>query len=547
MGTRGDPSPGGCRAGRASAMFPLDAEISRATALVVDGNPTTRSVLCGMLREFGLGKVQQASRVQDARRMLEHRRFDIVVCEYHFDGDPMTGQDLIDDLRLAQLMPLSTIFVMISSERSYTSVAEAAEAAMDAYILKPHTQQTLRERLQAARQRKLTLRDIIEKIEKEAFAEAADLCQQRFEAKAACWLQAARIGAELYLRLAQPVRAQQLFEAVLASRALPWAKLGLARSQSEQGGLASARRTLESLVAEQPGYTDAYDVMGRVLVEQGEYEEAHQSFRRACELTPNNVGRLQKLGMLAYMQGHFDEAAEALGRAQSLGGGSRSFDLQSQVLLATLSFEREDLRGVERALEALCLARTDQPESPRLRRFEATVRLLHALLRRQPAEAVQLMRQGFDELLAPDFEFEAAGNLLMALAQMLRFEVKLDSAEHQVGILARRFAVSKTTCELLCRMAQAHPPFQAQVREAYARTCALAEEAVSHTVAGRPREAVAALLAEGERSFNSKLLDLAGMTLQRHAGQIPDALELGARVEALRRSHCSYGVQVKMG
>ena len=47
-------------------------------ALVIDSNPTSRSILMNMLRDIGVGQVSQTSRVTDARRELETREFDIV-------------------------------------------------------------------------------------------------------------------------------------------------------------------------------------------------------------------------------------------------------------------------------------------------------------------------------------------------------------------------------------------------------------------------------------------------------------------------------------
>ena len=76
----------------------LDAEIGAAVALVIDGNPASRSVLVAMLRDAGVGNVVQAARAPDARHLLEHRYFDIVLCEFHFDRDSMSGQELMDDL-----------------------------------------------------------------------------------------------------------------------------------------------------------------------------------------------------------------------------------------------------------------------------------------------------------------------------------------------------------------------------------------------------------------------------------------------------------------
>ncbi|MCK6415457.1 MAG: hypothetical protein L6Q63_07880, partial [Giesbergeria sp.] len=81
-------------------------------ALVVDGNVTSRSLLSAQLRDYGVTKVVQCSRVQDARIRLEHTVFDYVLCDQYFHDTQSTGQTLLDDLRRAQLLPFSTVFFM---------------------------------------------------------------------------------------------------------------------------------------------------------------------------------------------------------------------------------------------------------------------------------------------------------------------------------------------------------------------------------------------------------------------------------------------------
>ena len=515
-------------------------------ALVVDGNPASRTALITMLRDFGFGTVLHTGRAQDARRMLEHRHFDLVICENHFENQPVSGQDLMDDLRLAQLLPLSTVVVMISCEAGYDKVAEAAEAALDAYLVKPHTEQALLERVLQAFQRKAALAEIIELVEHGAHLEAAELCEARCAKQGPNWLNAARIGAELRLRLGQPQAAQALFEAILATHALPWARLGIARTQYQTGGVTHARRTLESLLNDQPGYTDAYDVMGRVLLDQGEPDKALCSLRTASALTPGSVSRLLKLGLLAFYHGDPKEAAETLKSAATLGLHSKGFDLQGLVLLGTLQFDRGDLRGLTQSLGALSAAREAQPQSPRLRRFENALTTFQLLLERQVPEAVRLVQAALQELKDPDYEFEAACNLLSTLARLLAREVKLDELPERLSILADRFAVSHTTCDLLCRAAQGKQEFESVIRMRYAKISEHAERAVSHTVAGEPRQAVMTLLGHAELSLNAKLLDLALNTLQRHRAGIVESDELLGRAEALKVRFRSYGTQVSL-
>ncbi|MDL2339460.1 MAG: response regulator, partial [Pseudomonadota bacterium] len=216
---------------------------------MIDSNPTSRSTLINMLRGIGVGHVTQTSRVVDARQQLENKVFDIVICDYHFDNSPISGQELLDDLRRAQLLPYSTVFVMVTGECSYVKVAEAAESALDSYLLKPHTASALEERVLQARYRKKVLKSIFKAIEASEYEQAAKMCMDRFDAREEFWLYAARIGAELFLRINDHVSAKTLYAAVHESKALPWAKLGLARAEVESGQLPKATRILESLLA----------------------------------------------------------------------------------------------------------------------------------------------------------------------------------------------------------------------------------------------------------------------------------------------------------
>jgi CheY-like chemotaxis protein len=294
------PAAGHAIAWKPFDMMPLDRDIDRAHALVIDGNPTSRSIIASQLRELGVGNVTQASRLADGRRRLEAKRYDIVVCEQQFPGDNQSGQELLDDLRRAQLLPYATVFIMITGEARYEHVAEAAESALDSYLLKPYSAATLAERLRQARHRKRSLGQIFAAIEADDFEQAAALCQARFEQRGDYWLYAARIGAELLLRVGRHAEAQQLYGAIIEAKAVPWAKLGVARAQADAGQVSSARRTLESLISADPAYADAYDVMGRVQIEQGQFDEALATYRMAATMTPGSIARLQKQGMLAF-------------------------------------------------------------------------------------------------------------------------------------------------------------------------------------------------------------------------------------------------------
>ncbi|MET0333234.1 MAG: tetratricopeptide repeat protein [Rhizobacter sp.] len=525
----------------------LDRDIADCKALVVDGNPTSRSILASQLREFGVGTVVQCGRIKDARKQLEARPFDVVLCEHRFDAeDPgYTAQHLLDDLRKAQLLPFSTVFIIVTGEASYTMVADAAESALDSYLLKPHTATSLGERLMQARKRKKVLSDIFTAIEQGDFDTATRLCLARFASRAQYWLYAARIGSELLLRQGMHDEAKKLCEAVLETGALPWARLGIARAQIDANQPSQALRTLETLIGDHPTHVDAYDVMGRVQVEQGSLSEALDTYRKASALTPSSITRLQKHGMLAFFMGDKDEAAKMLDRAATLGISSKMFDFQSLVLLAFARFQQRDSKGLQRCHDNLHHALERAPQSRRLQRFASIVSALNLMLQKQVAAVVAEVRELFKNLKEPGLDIEAACNLLALISQLTAGEIQLDGSDGWVDTLGLRFASSRGLTELLAGAASAHPPFAERVRQANLRISEMAEQAVTHTVQGNHRTAVLALLAHSERTLNAKLIDMARMTLQRHGTRIDDAETLSQSADALRDRY-AVGVSAAM-
>lgn len=515
--------------------LPIYPDVDKCRALVVDANPTSRSLLTGMLRDMGVGHVVQTSRVQDAQRAVENRVFDVILCDYHFDNSPMSGRDLLDELRRANILPYSTVFVMVTGEASYALVAEAAESALDSYLLKPHASTALAQRLIQARHRKLALKDVFEAIEAEQFEAAARLCLARFEARGEYWLYAARIGAELFIRIGQLGAARSLFEAVQRDNPVPWARLGLARADMEAGQWRSAQAKLETLVKDQPGYADALDVLGAVHTEQGDLERAIQVRRQAAETTPNNVGRLQQYGQLAYACGRADQAAQALQRSARIGLGSKMFDPQTLVMLGFMAFDAVDRKAFRQNRERLVDVVARQGDGRRGRRFVQFIAALDALLAGTPGPCVDEVEDIATELRSPAFDLEAASHLLALLARMQSSQCLPAAATTWVQTIAQRFCTSKATSDLLCTAARGDPGMTTAIQAAQADVTRLAEQAMGFSVKGDPAAAVRSLIESGAETLNAKLIDLAALLLEQHAAKLAAHSSFGVDVAELKK------------
>ena len=522
-------------------------DLSTSLALVIDPNPTSRSILISQLRDFGMGTVVQAARLVDARRQLEYRKFDVVLCELHFPTESMTGQDLLDDLRRNQLLPFSTVFIMVTGEATYAKVAEAAESALDGYLLKPHKATQLGERLRQARIRKLSLQEIFSAIEAEDFEGAARLCLHRFETRGLFWLYAARVGAELMLRTGQYDQAQKLYQAVVEAKTLPWAKLGVARSLLDEGQTARAVSTLENLISEDPNYADAYDVMGRAQFEQGKFDAALATFKMASTLTPASISRLQNLGMMSYYAGDRKEAEKILDRTARLGLDSKMFDCQTLVLLAFSRLESGDRKGLQRCRDDFARLLERNPDNQRQQRLAGIVDALQLIEKSQYAQVLQVVRSLFARVKDPAFDFESATNLIALLAQLAHKAIQLDEVDGVVDALGLRFAGTRALAELLAGAATVHPDYAARIHTAHAHILKLAENALSLSMGGDPKAAVKELLAHGASTLSGKLIETAYLVLHRYADKVTDAKELTDQVHELRSRFSTQIIRAGLG
>ena len=528
-------------------MFVSPNQLHDATALVIEGNPQSRAILVSQLRELGLGTVAQCSRLSDARRKLEVAAFDVVICEQFFERESSSGQDLLDDLRRNQLLPFYTVFVMITAEASYSKVAEAAESALDAYLLKPHTGAKLYDRILQARLRKRALHDIFTAIDAQDFELASNLCMERFESRKPFWLYAARIGAELLLRNGRVADAQALYEAVIDAKTLPWARLGVARAQLEAGQTTRAVGTLESLIQDDAGYVDAYDVMGRAQFELGNFQNALSTFKMATTLTPASISRLLKHGMLAYFTGERSEGLELLDRATRIGLDSKMFDPQAVVLIAFARLDNNDQRGLARCVDQLTRLHERAWEPERPKRLLGIAQTLAALQANQTSQVLNDVRDMVRGIYDPGFDFEAACNLLGLLTRLAARSTPIEDMTSPVDAMGMRFCTSRAMTELLACAATGNADFSERIRKGHTQILKITEQAMTLTLKGNPQGTVVQLLTESERTLNAKLVESAYQVLQRYTERIPNADELRERIDGLRARFDTGAPHARLG
>lgn len=528
-------------------MLPLKPRFGATTrALVVDGHSQTRNLLASHLRILGLGEVVPCARAAEALREVAEAGFDLILCEYLL-ADGSMCQELIERLRRSGTLSLRTLVIVVAERASYDMVAELAESAVDGFVIRPYSQGGLEDQLKSAHLRKKGLSPIFDAIESGHDAAALDLCVQMIERRSALWTSAARLGAELALRLNRTRQAAELFDSVLAVRAVPWAKLGLSRPLSSPGDMAlsgASPSTIDKLFSSNPQFADSYEVLGKLHADEGNLSAALAAYKQASQVTPSSVQRAQRLGVLAFYAGDPAAAQEALDRAAALGERSAHFDPQTLLLLALLNFRRSDgaaLQGCRLRAEQLLTAASVQAAShqdlQRTKRIAGSICALDDALQGRLTDAATQVTALAEGIGAPAFEIESATHLLTLLAALHGAAQPVHDSEQWVRRLGLRFCVGRQATDLLAQACQDHAPFVATVRRAHGEIGDMAQRALSQALAGDPQLAVQRLLDNAEATQNTKLLQSAAATLRRYREHIVLSAELQVRWDALQ-AHC---------
>lgn len=511
----------------------MESDLHLARALVVERDAALCHEQAQQLHALGVGQVSESHGVRDARLTLEREYFDIVVCSREFGAGEDSGQDLLDELRRERLLPYSTVFMMVSDRPPYHQVVEAAEAALDGILVRPFGTPALGQRLAEARQRKRELADVLRALDAGEAEAALSHALRRFSQRAPYWVYCGRVAAELLLVLKRADAAAKLFAKLVQERPVAWTRLGLARAHFAAGDVLGARRELQLLLQQEPHNADAHDLLGRIHVEQCEFDDALTAYRQSSALTPGCLLRQQHAGGLAFYQGQGDEALRHFESALAMGVKSRLFDALSLLMMAMLRFDRGDLMGLAAARDHLRRFRERYPGSARLERMLwCADALLNA--RSQGMEAAApLLLAVCEQAARDDFDLEGAAMLLALLRRLHGAFSHARSHERLVQDLGRRFATSKAITEMLVAAAGRASAAAVLLQSSYAEVSGAAESAMERVMHGAASEAVSDLLDKGESWRNTRLLELAHSLIRRHADQLRDPETAAELAQAL--------------
>ena len=284
--------------------------LTQSNVLVIDDFQGMRTMLREFVKAMGSTKIDTAANGREAMNYLRSNSYDIVICDFNL-GPGQNGQQVLDEARLFDYIGVSTIWVMVTAEKTTDMVMGAVEAKPDDYLLKPISQLLLETRLEKLMLRKQSLSGIEVAMKSKDFNLALALCDEQLQAKTGSPQEILRIKSDLLLTLGELDAARTLFETVLKQRSVPWAKTGLGRILFQRADFAGAAAMFQQVLNENRMFLEASDWLVKCLEAMGQAEHAQQVLMAAVRLSPNSPARQKALGDTAYRNGAMDIAEAA--------------------------------------------------------------------------------------------------------------------------------------------------------------------------------------------------------------------------------------------
>lgn len=322
--------------------------LDKQKVLIVDGLADMRAMMRTLLASLGAKDVFMAKNGCEAVQMIEAERFDIILCDYNL-GDGQNGQQVLEEVRYRELLPYTTVFVMITAENSMNMVFDALEHAPDDFLFKPVTRAMLLARLRSASSKKTRLRPVLAAMDQRNWRSALRQCNRLLESapEGAGTTDLRQLKGNLLLELGEYDKAVAFFSELVAAKPTIWACLGWSKALLYSHQSSQAVPVLSGVIEKNPHLMQAYDLLAEAHLQLGDKKQAHNILQQAIAISPKAAMRYRRLGQMAYEQRNYAAAESAFKSALRLSKGScRRHHSDYTRLARTLIMKGDNLNAV---------------------------------------------------------------------------------------------------------------------------------------------------------------------------------------------------------
>lgn len=336
--------------------------LKQSATLVIDDFQSMRSMLMSFLKAMGVTGIDNVGTAKEALALLAAKKYDLVICDYNL-GHGQNGQQILEEAKFRNYIGYSTIWVMVTAEKTMDMFMGAAETKPDDYLLKPITESLLEARLNKLIEKKQALEPIEKAVKAKDYLKAISLCDDQLKVHSASTQDLLRIKSDLLITTGDFPAAQAFFEGLLKVRGTPWAKTGLGKVSFMIKEYTKAKEIFEEVLEENKMYLEAADWLARSLDALGDFEQAQHVLSKAMALSPNAAARQKSLADVAYKNGELDLAQTSYEKAIKLSEHSVHKSASTYSGLAKVLTAKDDPAEALRILDSSRNEFKDDPEA----------------------------------------------------------------------------------------------------------------------------------------------------------------------------------------
>ena len=385
--------------------------LSSKKILVIEDHAHMRETIKHILGSLGARFIVTEESGINAITAMRNNKFDIVLCDYYLLGEK-TGLQVLEDARHLKLLPVSSIFIMVTGEHRLEFVLSAVDNKPDDYLIKPFSLKQLSSRIEKCQIRKGYIANIENEIDNGNFYQAIHHCERLLQQDdKKMRLQILKIQAELSIKIGDFKKAEKIYQDIQQERELPWAQLGLGVVAFCLGDYSQAIITFQELIEQHPMMLEAYDWLVQTHEAMGNDKYALSLLSSAVTLLPTSFLRQKKLALLADKAENLAIAKTAYTASIKLGKHSVHRSSSDYSGLANVYLKSNAIDKAHQIVRLLNLQFQNDPEALlRAALLETEIQQTkgNKLLTQQAHKKVFKLNQQIDTKISRDLRMEMA-------------------------------------------------------------------------------------------------------------------------------------------
>ena len=307
---------------------------SKKSFLIVENIKQSRDTIKLFTYSIGAEHVDITHRASNVISMCEYTQYDIIFLGYDLGENKKNGQQILEELRVKNLISRHCSIIMITAEVSQAMVLAALEHKPDEYLVKPYSLKDIKLRLSRSLSKKSAMEKIYTAMDEEDHKLVLSLTANEIAKNSAYKSECLGIMSRQYFELEQFNHASKIYDNYKGIPNCQWAHIGLGKIALAKNDLAQAKLHFQSIIDEYPLYLSAYDWLAKTLELEKQTHAAEQVLENAMFISPRSVKRLKKYAELCVSNENYDKATGAYLKTNELAQNSIHKQPENAILFA---------------------------------------------------------------------------------------------------------------------------------------------------------------------------------------------------------------------